>query len=321
MCALCLTFETESPEDDYFVSTECGHVYHHNCIKLSYETGYKECPVDRLPIDFGKLRRLYGSELRGKRSMVSTGSEPTSASLLLNMATTLQYDYKFKIILVGDSGVGKSSLMERYTDCSFNPNVPGTVGCDWRSKRINIGGKVICLSIWDTVGQEKYRSLISNYVREAQGCFITYDITRADSIQHIQDWYSYVKNFALPHTVIILIGNKTDLELHRIVTKETGKKLGLKLGIPFFETSAKDTYNVDSAFRCLAATILDNKNLIEAVELKMKNPNIELRRGRREEEHPINNTCSQIKSAFSAAGRRLRHFVTNNGSTHTNNQL
>jgi len=215
-----------------------------------------------------------------------------------------EYDYKFNIIMIGDSGVGKSSLLQRYADDKFSTNLFATVGCDWRTKNIQVGGKVINLSIWDTVGQERYRSLVTNYVREAHGAIIVYDITNFDSTEHLEDWSRFVNDHALPDTVKVLVGNKKDLEEHRAVEKELGKKLANKLGkLPFFETSAKDSYNVEAAFRLLAAKILESDTLIKAIEFKKQHPSIQLRRNVNQQEDGLFTTmCSQswhwAKSGF-----------------------
>lgn len=124
------------------------------------------------------------------------------------------------------------------------------------------------LSIWDTVGQERHRSLVTNYVRDSHGALICYDITNEDSFSEIEYWWKFVKDNGLPDSAKILVGTKTDLEEHRQVPKSSGKALAQKLRVPFFETSAKDSYNVEATFRTLAAKILETDSLLKEIEYR-----------------------------------------------------
>ncbi|XP_021955459.1 ras-related protein Rab-1A [Folsomia candida] len=271
-CALCLELYSDNGDEDYFVSTDCGHVYHFMCLKPSYDNGYNFCPVCRTELNLDKLRKLYGLAPKQKKKFPLLNfqlSPPPSAPLpSLTDEVNKEFDYKFKIILVGDAGVGKSSLLQRYSDDLYSAKAVTTVGCDWRSKSLIVGGKFVNLSIWDTVGQERHRSLVTNYVRDAHGALICYDITNEDSFTEIEYWWKFVKDNGLSDCARILVGTKTDLDQHRQVPKSSGKALAQKLRIPFFETSAKDSYNVEATFRTLAAKILETDSLLKEIEYR-----------------------------------------------------
>ncbi|CAL8073796.1 unnamed protein product [Orchesella dallaii] len=322
-CSLCLDVTSENSNEDYFVSTECGHLFHYECLVPAYNNGYRTCPICRDQLKLDKLRKLFGIQV--KRSTKRSNTAQSQSASTSKGISAVQYDHKFKVIIVGDAGVGKSCLMQRYADGTYTSKLFSTVGCDWRSKTVIIGDKIVSLSIWDTVGQEKHRSLITNYVRDAHGALICYDISNASSFEDIEYWYEFVKNHSLHDCVKILVGNKTDLEEKREVPKADAKKLAQKVGIPFFETSAKDAYNVEATFRTLAARILENDNLIQEIESRKQNIRL---KDQESSSNPLTNACSMswhwTKYGVTEAARGIRHgwqnLTSSNRQRHYNQE-
>ena len=133
-------------------------------------------------------------------------------------------DYIFKIVIVGDSGVGKSNLLARYTLNEFHQESKATVGVELQSKVYNIDGKVIKIQLWDTAGQERYKSITSAYFKGAKGAMIVYDITKQESFDAVERWYQQVKEFGDNDIVILQVGNKCDLKQNRKVDTELAKE-------------------------------------------------------------------------------------------------
>ena len=160
-----------------------------------------------------------------------------------------QYDVSFKIIVIGDSGVGKSCLTNKATKNIFEDNYQATVGFEFFTFNLKINDKIAKLQIWDTCGQEIYRSLISNFYRNSSLALIVYSVTSRESFNNIDMWLKELRTQANPDVQIILIGNKVDLENERKVTKEEGELFAKKNGIKkFVETSAKTGINAQSTF-------------------------------------------------------------------------
>ncbi|KAL4460491.1 hypothetical protein ABPG74_000242 [Tetrahymena malaccensis] len=165
------------------------------------------------------------------------------------------YYYLFKFIVIGDSGVGKSCLVLQFTENYIRKNHDVTIGVEFGVKIVQIDGKNIKLQIWDTAGQENFRSLTRAYYRTAIGAIVVYDISRRDSFLHINDWIKEMKSNGNPNMVVLLIGNKKDKEAQRQVQTEEGQAVANENGFLFFETSARDSINVDEAFTKLAEQI------------------------------------------------------------------
>lgn len=134
------------------------------------------------------------------------------------------YDFLFKIVLVGDSGVGKSNLLCRFISNEFYKNNQTTIGVEFSSKTLKIDNQLVKAQIWDTAGQERYRALTSAYYRNAVGAFLIYDITDRDSFENLKKWMSEIKNHSMQNTVYILVGNKCDLHEQRVVKTEDAEK-------------------------------------------------------------------------------------------------
>merc|ERR1712157_499578 len=130
------------------------------------------------------------------------------------------YDYLFKLVLIGDSGVGKSCLLLRFADDSFTDSYISTIGVDFRFRTVNIDMKTVKLQIWDTAGQERFRTITSAYYRGAHGIIMVYDVTNSESFEHVEEWLSEVNRHASETTKKLLVGNKCDLESERAVQKE-----------------------------------------------------------------------------------------------------
>ena len=166
------------------------------------------------------------------------------------------YEQLYKIIIIGDSGVGKSNILGRYLHNEFHEDTKSTVGVEFGSKKMVIENTSIKLQIWDTAGEERYRSITSAYYKGSKGCFIVYDITNPQSFEDIQKWYEEIKRSGDKGVSIILVGNKCDLEHQRAVTKNEGNEMALKYGIKYLETSAKDTINIENLFFDTAKNLL-----------------------------------------------------------------
>merc|ERR1712167_558988 len=160
----------------------------------------------------------------------------------------MSYAYLFKYIIIGDTGVGKSCLLLQFTDRRFQPIHDLTIGVEFGARMISIDKKQIKLQIWDTAGQESFRSITRSYYRGAAGALLVYDITRRETFTHLTSWLEESRQHASPNMTIMLIGNKCDDEDKRAVTFEEGEAFAKQHGLLFLETSAKTAHNVEDAF-------------------------------------------------------------------------
>ena len=167
------------------------------------------------------------------------------------MAEDENYEMMFKVVLVGDSLVGKTNIMSKYIKNEFHEDSKATVGVEFGSKQFSVEGHSIKAQIWDTAGQERYKAITSAYYKGARGAFIVYDITRKQSFESVEKWVNDVTAVADKNITIILIGNKSDLEDQRQVTKEQGQDKANKLEIAFMETSAFSGENLEKAFNMM----------------------------------------------------------------------
>ncbi|CAD8112283.1 unnamed protein product [Paramecium sonneborni] len=174
-----------------------------------------------------------------------------------------EFDYLLRIILVGDTGIGKSSLLLRYTDQEFQQNLLPTIGIDFRTKIIEQMGKNVKLQFWDTAGQERFRTISRNYYRGAHAIFFVYDITDRESFKRIEYWINEVEQNSPPDIIRVLIGNKSDLNYKREVDFDEGKELARTQGLEFFESSALENRNIECAINYVVKMWLRKKELEE----------------------------------------------------------
>ena len=189
-----------------------------------------------------------------------------------------EYDYLFKILLIGNSGVGKSSLLFRFSENIWEKEFIPTIGVDFVSniniikkqklKSIEVDGKKVKLQIWDTAGQERFKNIQASYYKGANGILVVYDITNKESFEHVNSWLIEIEKNGNKNVFKILIGNKNDLEEQRAVTKEQGEEFASINGMDFFETSAKTAYQVQEAFIQLTKDIMKNVSKEKNTEMK-----------------------------------------------------
>lgn len=174
------------------------------------------------------------------------------------------YDLSFKILLIGDSAVGKSSLLVSFISNSVEDLAP-TIGVDFKIKLLTVGGKKLKLTIWDTAGQERFRTLTNSYYRGAQGIILVYDVTRRDTFTNLSDvWAKEVELYSNNQDCVkMLVGNKVDRESERVVSREEGVALAQQLGSLFLECSAKTRENVEQCFEELALKIMEVPSLFD----------------------------------------------------------
>jgi len=193
----------------------------------------------------------------------------------------VKYDHLIKLLLIGDSGVGKSCVLLRYSDDAFTPSFITTIGIDFKIKSLNVNGKKIKLQIWDTAGQERFRTITTAYYRGAMGILLVYDATDERSFNNVASWMRQIDQHAPESVVSVLLGNKCDMHDERRVDKERGQALAADYGIQFFETSAKENINIDEAFLNISTQILcklEDEN-VDAAKLDEKRVNVSKQAG------------------------------------------
>ena len=169
----------------------------------------------------------------------------------------MSYNFLFKYIIIGDTAVGKSCLLLQFSDKRFKKTHDLTIGVEFGSRVVSVNEKTVKIQIWDTAGQESFRSITRAYYRGTAGALIVYDITRRDTFEHVLKWLEEFRENSSPEVVCMLIGNKTDLESKRQVATEEGERLAREHGMLFIETSAKVNVNVHEAFLNTAHLIYD----------------------------------------------------------------
>ena len=191
-----------------------------------------------------------------------------------------EFDYIFKVVIVGDSGVGKTNLIGRYLKNEYKQDTKATVGVEFGEKKYDINGLKIKAQLWDTAGQERYKAITSMYYKGAKGSLIVFDLSSKPTFVNAEKWYNEIKKATDPSINLILVGNKSDLKDKRQVTSEDGENKAKEMGIAYMETSALNSENVDKAFNWL----------IEEITKKMK----------KEDDEAIedeNNTIKEVKES------------------------
>ncbi len=186
-----------------------------------------------------------------------------------------EYDYLFKVLLIGDSGVGKSCLLLRFADDTYTESHISTIGVDFKIKTVELDNKIIKLQIWDTAGQERFRTITSSYYRGAHGIIVVYDITNQESFVNVKQWLHEIDRYGSENVDILLVGNKNDLSMKREITFEQGKEFAESLNIEFVETSAKISTGVEKAFLTMCSQI--KNKMKKRVNGKPAYPNLNLK--------------------------------------------
>ena len=168
------------------------------------------------------------------------------------------YDIQLKLLLIGDSGVGKTCLLNRCANDSFSPSFITTIGIDFKTKNVSIDDCRIKLQMWDTAGQERFRTITNTYYRGAHSILLVYDVTDRSSFDSIRNWISSIRQHVNEDNVsVALIGNKCDLVDEKLVSADEGEKMASEFGIPFWECSAKNSGSVEEAFLAMAKSAKD----------------------------------------------------------------
>ena len=163
------------------------------------------------------------------------------------MSSSTTQDFLLKLLLIGDSGVGKTSLLTRFADGTFQPIGIPTIGVDFKIQEVTVDGLIFKLQIWDTAGQERFRNITTTYYRGCHGVLLCFDVTKRESFENLDMWLTELQRHAPPDVVIILVGNKCDLVEGRKVSTEEGQQYADKIGATFVETSAKTNHKVEEA--------------------------------------------------------------------------
>jgi len=167
-----------------------------------------------------------------------------------------KYHFLFKFLVIGSAGTGKSCILHQFIENKFKSDSNHTIGVEFGSKVVNVGGKSVKLQIWDTAGQERFRSVTRSYYRGAAGALLVYDITSRETYNALTNWLTDARTLASPNIVILLVGNKKDLEAEREVTFMESSRFAMENDIMFMETSALTGENVEEAFLKNARSIL-----------------------------------------------------------------
>lgn len=188
-----------------------------------------------------------------------------------------EYDHLFKLLIIGDSGVGKSSLLLRFADNTFNGSYITTIGVDFKIQTVEIDGERVKLQIWDTAGQERFRTITSTYYRGTHGVIVVYDVTSGDTFANVKRWLHEIEqNCDVVNRV--LVGNKNDAPNQKVVLTEDAQRFANQMGIQLFETSAKDNINVEEMFMAITRQVLRTKKERKERQAIQTNETVNLRK-------------------------------------------
>ena len=182
-------------------------------------------------------------------------------------------DCVYKVLLLGDSTVGKTCFLLRYCDKTFQEAHLSTIGLDYRLKSMTLqSGKNIKLQIWDTAGQDRFRAITKNYYKGANGIILIYDVTNRQSYENVKNWITQIREEANPNVVIYLAGNKIDVsEEEKVVKTEEGKKIAEEFNLPLYETSAKNGVNINRIFEELVEKVDEIYSKLEVPKIDQQN--------------------------------------------------
>uniref|UniRef100_U5EXH4 Ras-related protein Rab-35 n=1 Tax=Corethrella appendiculata TaxID=1370023 RepID=U5EXH4_9DIPT len=188
------------------------------------------------------------------------------------------YDHLFKLLIIGDSGVGKSSLLIRFSDNTFSGSYITTIGVDFKIRTVVINGERVKLQIWDTAGQERFRTITNTYYRGTHGVIVVYDVTNGESFANVKRWLQEIEsNCDVVNKV--LVGNKNDDPQHKVVITEDAQRFANQMDIQLFETSAKDNINVEEMFLSITEQVLRHKKLTQKqIQSEQNNDVVNLRK-------------------------------------------
>jgi small GTP-binding protein len=181
-----------------------------------------------------------------------------------------KYDFTIKLLMIGDSNVGKTSILNKYVTNKFTDEFTTTIGIDFHIKRITVNNKIVKLQLWDTAGQERFRAVTIGYFRGAQGAVVVYDVTNRESFNNIKKWIKDIDKNCYKDIVIFLVGNKIDEIDNREVSTEEGKELSEEYNINHYECSAKTGKNIEELYFNIATII--SKKIIEEQNLNKPVP-------------------------------------------------
>lgn len=184
-----------------------------------------------------------------------------------------EYKYLFKVVLIGNAGVGKTCIVTQFTEHLFPPGQIPTIGVDFRIKTVDINKEIIKLQIWDTAGQERFKSITQSYYRSANAIILVYDICCLNSFDSLPQWMNDIEKYGNSSTLVYLVGNKSDRTCDREVLTSTGEVFAEHHGLNFRETSAKDCSNIDLLFKEIAKELTE-KSFQNAIQPDNRNPQI-----------------------------------------------
>ncbi|KAJ3652090.1 hypothetical protein Zmor_018086 [Zophobas morio] len=191
------------------------------------------------------------------------------------------YDHLFKLLIIGDSGVGKSSLLLRFADNTFSGSYITTIGVDFKIKTVSLDGQKVKLQIWDTAGQERFRTITSTYYRGTHGVIVVYDVTNGESFANVKRWLHEIEqNCDVVNRV--LVGNKNDTPDRKVVLTEDAQRFADTMNIQLFETSAKDNINVEEMFMAITRLVLRSKQEMKERQNITQNDTVNLRKSNKQ---------------------------------------
>ena len=182
-------------------------------------------------------------------------------------------EFMYKILLLGDSSVGKTCILTRYADNTFQEEHMATIGLDFKIKSVNLNGKIVKVQIWDTAGQDRFKSITKNYYKGAHGIILIYDVTKRKTFDNLKNWIDTIKEEVSDKVSVILVGNKIDNIDNRVVTTQEGQGIANEYNLQFYETSAKTGDNIDIAFNDLIKKVVEIFGKYEEKGQKLGNNN------------------------------------------------